>query len=131
MTRAEVNVLIVDDVNSMRLQIKELIKSFGFKLIQTASSAEEAMALLEIDSFHMLLCDWQMGSTSGLDLLRHVRAHGKYQNLPFIMVTAETTKDQVVLAIKSGVDDYLVKPLTRAQIESKVYGVLLRKKVLE
>jgi two-component system, chemotaxis family, chemotaxis protein CheY len=130
MIRSEVGVLVVDDVNSMRMQIKELMKSFGFRLVSTAGNAEEAMAMLDVEPFHLLLCDWQMGTQSGLDLLRHVRAHPKHKDLPFIMVTAETTKEQVVLAIKAGVDDYLVKPLTRAQIESKVYGVLLRKKVL-
>jgi DNA-binding response OmpR family regulator len=46
------------------------------------------------------------------------------------MVTAESTKERVIEAIKTGVDDYLVKPLTLAQIQNKVYGVLLRKKIL-
>jgi two-component system, chemotaxis family, chemotaxis protein CheY len=130
MTRAELSILVVDDVNAMRSQIKELMRSFGFKNIQTAANGEEAMIILETQAIHLVLCDWQMGRTSGLDFLRYIRSHATLKDTPFIMVTAETTKDQVVLAIKSGVDDYLIKPLTRAQIESKVYGVLLRKKVL-
>lgn len=130
MLREEVGILVVDDVNTMRVQIKDLLKSFGFQKITLAEGGEAAKRALDQESIQLVLCDWHMAPTDGMELLKHVRANGKVKDVPFIMVTAESTKEKVVEAIKSGVDDYLVKPLTLDQIQSKVYGVLLRKQVL-
>jgi two-component system chemotaxis response regulator CheY len=128
--REDVNILVVDDVNTMRVQIRDLLKGFGFRKVSVAGSGEEAKQILETDAFHLVLCDWHMTPTDGLELLKYVRAHPTYKSMPFIMVTAESTKERVIEAIKTGVDDYLVKPLTMMQIQNKVFGVLLRKQVL-
>ena len=76
------------------------------------------------------MADWQMSPTDGMELLKYVREHAEHKSMAFIMVTAENTKEKVIAAIKSGVDDYLVKPLTAAQIQNKVYGVLLKRQIL-
>jgi two-component system chemotaxis response regulator CheY len=130
MLREEINILVVDDVNTMRVQVKELLKSFGFKKITAASNGEEAKKLLDLEDVHLVLADWKMEPGDGMDLLLYVRKHPQHKNMPFIMVTAESTKEKVIEVIKAGVDDYLVKPLTPVQIQNKVYGVLLRKQVL-
>jgi two-component system chemotaxis response regulator CheY len=130
MLREEVGILVVDDVNTMRVQIKDLLNSFGFRKITLAASGEEAKTKLTAEPIHLILCDWHMTPTDGLEFLKFVRAQEQHKNIAFIMVTAESTKERVVEAIKTGVDDYLVKPLTQAQIQNKVYGVLLRKQVL-
>lgn len=130
MLREEVGILVVDDVNTMRVQIKDLLKTFGFKKITLASNGEEAKGFLEAEPIHLILCDWHMAPVDGMEFLKYVRAHDTHKGTAFVMVTAEGTKEKVVEAIKSGVDDYLVKPLTPVQIQNKVYGVLLRKQVL-
>lgn len=130
MLREEVSVLVIDDVNTMRVQIKELLASFGFRKITLASSGEEAKVLLANGQFQLIMSDWHMEPTNGLELLRFVRASEQLKTVPFIMATAESAKENVIEAIKSGVDEYLVKPLTPAQIQNKVYGVLFRKQVL-
>lgn len=130
MLREEVGILVVDDVNTMQVQIKELLSSFGFRKVTLAANGEQAKAVLNAQPIHLILSDWHMQPTDGMDLLQFVRTSEQLKSIPFIMVTAESTKELVVQAIKSGVDDYLVKPLTPAQIQNKVYGVLLRKQVL-
>jgi two-component system chemotaxis response regulator CheY len=130
MLREEVGILVVDDVNTMRVQIKELLVSFGFRNVTLAGNGEEAKSILAANPIHLILADWYMTPTDGIELLKHVRSTDKLKAIPFVMVTAEGTKEKVVEAIKSGVDDYLVKPLTPVQIQNKVYGVLLRKQVL-
>jgi two-component system chemotaxis response regulator CheY len=69
-----------------------------------------------------------MEPCDGLELLRHVRKDPNFKAIAFVLITAESTKERVIEAIKSGVDDYLIKPLTRVQIETKVYSVLLKKR---
>ena len=122
------NILVVEDVNSMRIQIKDLLKAFGFKNIITVGNGEEAKAELVSKTYHLVLADWHMEPTNGMDLLKFVRSNPSLKEMAYLMITAETTKERVVEAIKAGVDDYLIKPLTRAQIETKVYSVLLKKR---
>src|SRR5687768_14791022 len=130
MLRDEIQILVVDDVNTMRVQIKDLLKGLGFQKINTAGSGAEAQKALEEGPYHLVLCDWHMGPPDGMELLKFVRKSAKHKDTPFIMVSAESTKELVIEAIKSGVDDYLIKPLTVEQVQSKVYGVLLKRKVL-
>jgi two-component system chemotaxis response regulator CheY len=124
----ESRILIVDDVNTMRIQIKELLKAFGFQHLHTVGNGEEAKLELTKKPYDLVLCDWHMEPCDGIALLKHVRQDASLKNMAFVMITAESTKERVIEAIKSGVDDYLIKPLTRVQIETKVYSVLLKKR---
>ena len=127
---SKVSILVVDDVNTMQVQIKELLKAFGFVRITTCGSGEEAAAILESDSFNLLLCDWHMEPGDGMELLQFIRSHPIHRESAFIMVTAENTKDSVVQAIQAGVDDFLVKPLTASIVADRVMKVLKKRRVL-
>ncbi len=129
MTREEVGIIVVDDVNTMRTQIKELLRGFGFKKVITAPNAEEVKKLIEIEKTHLILADWHMLPTDGLDLLKYIRSHPEHKNIAFVMVSAESTKEKVIQAIAEGIDEYLLKPLTALQVQTKVYGALLKKRV--
>lgn len=130
MLREDVSVLVIDDVNTMRIQIRELLRGLGFRKILVASNGEEAKQLFKKVPIHLVLSDWHMEPGNGLALLEFIRKDPELQNIAFIMVTAENTKERVMQAIQAGVDDYLMKPLTVQQVQTKVYGVLLRKQVL-
>ncbi|OFZ19752.1 MAG: hypothetical protein A2X94_16900 [Bdellovibrionales bacterium GWB1_55_8] len=124
-------VLVVEDVEAMRVQIKSLLRTFGLPKVTLCDSFRKAAVALDEAEFNLILCDWHLeGVNNGMDLLHHVRSVDKLKPIGFIMVTAEGTREMVIEAVKAGVDDYLLKPLTTAQIQDKVYGVLLRKKVL-
>ena len=126
----KVSILIVDDVNSMRVVTQELLVRCGFKKIQTAANGAQAQELLAGGGIDLVLSDWHMSPVGGMELLQHCRQDPALQNICFIMVTAENIKESVVMAIKSGVDDYLCKPLTVEQITTKVFKVLTKKKVI-
>lgn len=126
----EVNILVVDDVNAMRIQVRDLLRGFGFEKVTVVGNGEEAIDVLGNENIHLILCDWHMAPIDGYELLTQVRKLPNYQTVPFIMVTAESARENVIQAIESGVDDFLIKPLTRAKIQNKVYKVLIKKKVL-
>lgn len=130
MTKEDLTILVVDDVNAIRIQIRDLLRKFGFRNVQAVGNGEEAKAVLQTQVVHLILSDWQMTPTDGMTLLKYMKETPRLSDIPFIMVTAEATKDKVIEAIKCGVDDYLVKPLTIQQIQNKVYGVLLKRQVL-
>lgn len=124
---SDINVLVVDDVNAVRAQVKQMLKECGFKSITLAANGAEARAALEAERYHLVLSDWYMEPVDGLELLRFIRSHPQLLKLPFIMVTAEGTREKVIQAIQLGIDDYMVKPLTPANIQTKVIGLLLKR----
>ena len=59
----------------------------------------------------MIVSDWNMPNMTGLELLMSVRADPRFKHLPFLMVTAEAEKENILTAVKAGVSNYIVKPL--------------------
>ncbi|MBI3535082.1 MAG: response regulator [Deltaproteobacteria bacterium] len=129
MRKEDISIIVADDVNTMRIQIKELLRMFGFKKILLCANGEEVKKLMELEKIQLILSDWHMFPTDGLDLLKHIRAHPIHKETAFVMVTAESTIDKVMEAVTSGVDEYLLKPLTAMQVQSKVHGALLKKRM--
>lgn len=131
MEMSEIAVLVVDDVGAVRIQISDLLQSLGFKKIDLAANGEEAKRSMLINAYQLILCDWHMAPCDGLELIKYLRAQvDALKDSAFIMVTAEMTKDRVIQAIQSGVDDFLLKPLTGATVQSKILGALKKRKVL-
>jgi two-component system chemotaxis response regulator CheY len=130
MTLAEVPVLVAEDVNSTRFQIRDVLKECGFRKIALAASGEEAKACLLAEPALLVLCDWYMSPIDGFEVLKFVRSTERLKQMAFIMVTGESTKERVIDAIHAGVDDYLVKPLTNVQVQSKVLQILKKRKFI-
>jgi two-component system chemotaxis response regulator CheY len=130
MLLSEVNTLVVEDVNAMRAQIKELLRGFGFRNPTAANNGEDAKQVLAEGEYQLILADWHMSPTGGMDLLQWVRSQEKHKTTPFIMITAEGSKEMVIQCIKGGVDDYIVKPLMKTHLEAKIYNLLLKKGIL-
>lgn len=131
MNLGHISVLIVEDVIAMRTRIKDICREIGFAEIATAANGEDAKTAMDVDDFHLVLADWYTEPVSGLDLLKYIRSDADKKGMAFVMITAENTKDKVVEAIKAGVDDYLVKPISIAQLQSKVVSALVRRGVLK
>jgi two-component system, chemotaxis family, chemotaxis protein CheY len=130
MAPAEVEIIIVDDVQSMRIQVKELLRTCGFEKIRTAANGLEALRMMNETAAHLLLCDWHMAPMSGIELLKEIRNKEEIKNTTFVMLTAEGTRERVIEALKSGLDDYVMKPLTPEHVRLKVIGALQKRKVL-
>lgn len=126
----ELSILVVEDVLAMRTRLKDLCREIGFKQVTMASNGDEAKVVMAIEEVHLLLVDWYTEPLSGIDLLKLVRSTPKFQNCVFLMITAENTREKVIEALKAGVDDYLVKPITAAQLQGKVMGALAKRKVI-
>ena len=130
MTPADVKILVVDDVQMMRVQVKDILRQCGFEKIRSAANGLDALKQLGEESAHLIVADWHMAPMSGLELLREVRAKEAFKDIAFLMLTAEVTKERVIEAVKAGVDEYVVKPFTIDHTQLKVMSVLLKRKVL-
>ena len=115
-------VLIIDDSNTMRKIVARALRQAGidFDEILEAGDGLEALSVLADNSVDVVLSDINMPNMTGLELLKAVRGDDNFKSIPFVMVTAEGMKENVVEAVKAGVSNYIVKPFTAEQISEKL-----------
>jgi len=113
-------VLIVDDFATMRRILKNIFRKLGYSSIIEADDGTTALEALKKEKVDLIVSDWNMPKMSGLDLLKTIRASGQYKDTPFLMVTAEAQKKNVIDAVEAGVSNYIVKPFSQEQILDKL-----------
>ena len=113
-------VLIVDDYKTMLRIIRNLLKQLGFENVEEATDGSAALRKMRERGFGLVISDWNMEPMSGLQLLQEVRADAQLQEVPFIMVTAESKSENVVAAKQAGVTNYIVKPFNAATLKTKL-----------
>ena len=119
--RPTLKVLIVDDFPTMRRIIKSLMGQLGFKTFVEAEDGALALrALKDHGNFELVVSDWNMPNMTGLELLVTVRSDPQLKHLPFLMVTAEAEKENILAAVKAGVSNYIVKPFTALTLKEKL-----------
>lgn len=116
----DTRVLVVDDFESMRRIVGQLLREMGFRDITLADDGATALALLRQDDFGLLLTDWHMPQMDGLELVRAVRADPRLNAIPILMVSAEATREQIIEAVRAGVNGYVVKPFTPQILSAKI-----------
>ena len=119
-----IKVLVVDDFATMRRIIKNVLKQLGFSKVLEADDGTTALEVLKENKVDLIISDWNMPKMTGLDLLKTIRGEKTTQSIPFLMVTAEAQKDNVIQAVQSGVSNYLVKPFTAEAIKEKLTQIL-------
>ena len=129
--RIIVKFLVVDDMAVMRKIIKKTLTSIGFEDITEADDGTPAWETLQQmhtdgDPIEFIVSDWNMPQMTGLDLLKKVRSDDRFKSLPFLMVTAEGEKGNVVLAVKAGVSNFIVKPFDAPTFKSKLEAILTK-----
>ena len=113
-------ILVVDDFASMRRILKNILKQLGFENMVEADDGTTALEALKKNKIDLIVSDWNMPKMTGLELLKTVRASDEYKDIPFLMVTAEAQKQNVLDAVQAGVSNYVVKPFTAEQISDKL-----------
>ena len=122
----DMQVLVVDDFNTMRKVVRKCLNQLGFKNITEAVDGADALEKLQNSKFELVVSDWNMPNMMGIDLLKAVRADEELKEIPFLMVTAEGKKENVMEAIKSGVSNYVVKPFTAEVLGEKLEAVFAK-----
>ncbi len=119
-------ILIVDDFSTMRRIVKNLLRDLGFNNTHEADDGLTALPMLQAGDFEFLVTDWNMPGMQGIDLLKAVRADPKLAQLPVLMVTAESKREQIVEAAQAGVNGYIVKPFTAQTLKEKIDRIFER-----
>ena len=117
----ELKILVVDDFPTMRRIVKTLLRQNGYSnFVEAEDGALGYKTLQEEKGIGMVVSDWNMPNMTGLEFLKAVRADDRYKELPFLMVTAEAEKENIIEAVKAGVSNYVVKPFTAQTLKEKL-----------
>ncbi len=122
-TQEDLRLMLVDDFPSMRKIITDQLVTLGIhgkNIIQMRNGEEALEALRAGTVVDLIVSDWVMPKLSGIELLRAVRATPELREIPFLMLTSEGKKEQVVEAIKERVNGYIVKPSSLGTLSAKL-----------
>ena len=119
--------LVVDDFSTMRRIVSGLLRQAGFAQVAEAEDGVEALRKLENGGFKIVVSDWNMPNMTGLELLKAVRGSPTLKDIPFLLITAEARKENIIDAAQAGADGYIVKPFTAITLSEKLIAILRRK----
>ncbi len=120
MTGSVNRILVADDDPVVRRVIQRAIEEDGWA-VQLAADGHEAWRAIEgADPPRIVVLDWSMPGIDGIDICRRVRGRAGVSYVYLLMLTARADKDDVVRALDSGADDYLVKPFHPEELRSRI-----------
>jgi len=117
-------ILVVDDFQTMRRIVINLLKQLGFGNVTEAGDGQQALDKVKNEQIDLIISDWNMPNMTGIEFLRGIRADERNKAIPFIMVTAEGKKENVIAAVQAGVNNYIVKPFNAATLKEKMIKVI-------
>jgi len=110
---SELNILIVDDDENIRIVLSRSLSQMGYH-VSMAKSGEEALSILQRSFFHIVITDIMMGEMTGIELLNQIKELNSLMQI--YVMTAHSTLPHVIQAMKGGAYDYFEKPLEITQI---------------
>jgi two-component system chemotaxis response regulator CheY len=118
-------ILIVDDMSTMRKIIKNMLGKMGCTDLTEADDGKPAWAMIqeahELGApYEFIVSDWNMPGLTGLDLLKNLKEDERFKTLPFLMITAEAEQSNVIIAVKAGVSNFIVKPFSIVTLKEKI-----------
>lgn len=121
----ETKILLIEDTEITRKIIHRMLYKMGYTNVVEAENGVIAWAEVEKSlrlgkPFQLVVADWKMPGMSGLELLKKIRGDARIAGTPFLLLTTNTRKDQVLEAITAGVNNYLAKPFVIEVFEKKL-----------
>jgi len=117
--------LAVDDSSVIR---KVIIAAADVLQIETIEAQDGIEALEKLAAHYkeidLVLLDWNMPEMNGYDVLVEIKSSDKYKHIPVMMVTTEGQQSSIVAAVRAGANNYLVKPFTVEELETKIVECL-------
>src|SRR5581483_6865389 len=121
-------VLIVDDEPAMRKVARALLQSIGVNDISEAPDGRTGLEKICMRSPDLVLLDWEMPDVNGPEFARTVRSPGKFPlpDVPIIMLTGYSERSRVLEAVRLGVNEYLLKPVSSTALLARIVSIILR-----
>jgi two-component system chemotaxis response regulator CheY len=121
----ELKALVVDDHFTERAHLKLLLKNMGCPVVDEAPTVTEAEFMAASKHYDIIFLDWALpGKESGVDMLRRLRGDSKFDYTAFVMVTAKSEPENIILALRAGATSYIIKPASTDKIQENVTDVV-------
>ncbi len=116
--------LVVDDSATMRRIVINSLKRIGVEDVVEAADGKDALAKMYSENISFIITDWNMPEMNGLEFVKALKEDDAFKDLPILMVTTRSVKDDIIDAMKAGVNSYVVKPFTPEVLKGKIEQVL-------
>jgi len=123
-----ITVLLVEDETAVRDMLRFALAGKDYELIE-AASARQGFELLAERIPDMVLLDWMLPDSSGIEFARRMRREPPWQQIPIIMLTARAAEDDKVRGLDSGADDYVTKPFSVRELQARMQALLRRSSI--
>lgn len=125
MAELQPSVLVVEDEPAQREVLAYNLESEGFRVIK-AADGNEALLLINEENPDLILLDWMLPGTSGIEICRQIKVKPAFRMTPVIMLSARSEEVDKVRGLETGADDYIVKPYSVAELVARVKAQLRR-----
>lgn len=122
---AATRVLIVEDEEALATLLDYNLTKEKFE-VTLAADGEEGLLKIEEETPDVVILDWMLPKTSGIEVCRRIRSKPETRNLPIIMLTARSEEADRIRGLETGADDYLTKPFSTNELIARVRAVLRR-----
>ncbi len=117
-------ILTVDDSSTMRRIIINTLSRIGYTDVVEATDGKDGLEKLGENSIDLIITDWNMPEMDGLEFVKTIRGSDEYKSIPILMVTTNAAKEDIIEALQSGVNNYVVKPFTPDTLKEKIESLI-------
>ena len=121
----DLKILVVDDFSATRTIVINHLSKLGLSNTVQTENGFSALARLKSALFDLVVTDCSMSDMSGLDLLKQIRADSDLKHIPVLMVTSEDLQENIITAIKAGLNDYIVRPFEEYTFKQKMEKIFV------
>ncbi len=118
-------IMVVEDEESLAILLRYNLEADGYE-VEVVTRGDEAELRLKEDAPDLLLLDWMLPGTSGIEVMRRLRKWPNTAHLPVIMLTARGEEEERVRGLNLGADDYVVKPFSVPELMARIRTLLRR-----
>lgn len=115
--------MVVEDYEGMRMLIGRCLTDMGYTNVRLKANADEALAALRSERFDLIISDYQLGNTDGLQFLKSVRDNPATRDTKFIMLTGSGDPGVLRKAVELGVNEYVTKPVEPRSLKETINRV--------
>ena len=121
----DLKILVVDEFSATRTIVINHLSKLGYSNTVEAENGVSALARLKSALFDLVVTDCSLSDMSGLDLLKQIRADSDLKHIPVLMVTSEDLQENIITAIKAGLNDYIVRPFEEYTFKQKLEKIFV------
>ncbi len=121
-----VTVLVVEPSNNYRTSIKQFLTNLKVKKLKLVSSVAEARRELLTNKVGLFIVEWGLDQTNGIQFCRTLRKEVAYRETPFLLLSTENLKGDVILATEASISGYLLKPFSYEDFVAQIASIMLK-----